>query len=275
MSTVISLASQKGGVAKSASALNLAMGLAREGKKVALLDTDPQGSAALSLGYKPDELPMTLASIMGKIIENKVLDLSEGIIHHQEQNCSIDLVPANKQLSGIESSLSNVIGKEQILKVYLDGIKDHYSYVIIDTPPWLGSLTINALVASEKVIVPVQANYLSLMGMEKLFETIVQVKRWFNPSISVDGILITMLDKRSTFAKEIVNLIHMTYGSSLKVFESEIPLSVKMAECSAEGKSIYAHDPNGKAAQAYMQFTKEVLGHGKVQERAKDQALEL
>ena len=126
-------------------------------------------------------------------------------------------------------------------------------------PALAGALTINALVATDKVIVPVQANYLSLMGMEKLFETIVQVKRWYNPSLSVDGILITMLDKRSNFAKEIVNLIHMTYGGSLGVFGSEIPLSVKMAECSAEGKSIYEHDPNGKAAQAYMQFTKEVL----------------
>jgi chromosome partitioning protein len=275
MSTVIALASQKGGVAKSASAVNLAMGLAREGKKVILIDTDPQGRAALSLGYKPDELPVTLASIMGKIIENKTVDLSEGIIHHHEQAYSIDLVPANKQLSGIEASLANAMGKEQMLKAYLDGIKDQYDFVILDTPPWLGTLTINALVATDKVIVPVQANYLSLMGMEKLFETIVQVKRWFNPSLSVDGILVTMLDKRSNFAKEIVNLIHMTYGGSLHIFESEIPLSVKMAECSAEGKSIYAHDPNGKAAQAYMQFTKEVVEHGKVQERTKDQAIEL
>jgi chromosome partitioning protein len=181
MSTVISLASQKGGVAKSASAVNLAMGLAREGKKVMLLDTDPQGSVALSLGYKPDELSISLATIIGRIIENKTTDLGDGIIHHQEQNCSIDLVPANKQLSGIEASLANVMGKEQMLKVYLDGVKDQYDYIILDTPPWLGTLTINALVATDKVIVPVQANYLSLMGMEKLFETIVQVKRWYNP----------------------------------------------------------------------------------------------
>lgn len=180
MSTIISLASQKGGVAKSASAVNLAIGLAREGNKVLLLDTDPQSSTALSFGYKPDELPITLATIMGKIIEGKTFDPSEGIIHHQEQSCSIDFDPATKQLSGIEASLSSVMGKEQILKEYLDRIKDQYDFVGIDTPPWLGTLTINALVASEKVIVPVQANYLSLMGMEKLFETIVQVKRWFN-----------------------------------------------------------------------------------------------
>lgn len=237
--------------------VSLGIGLAREGKRVLLVDMDAQASMTASLGYtQPDQMEVTLATVMEKIMEDKPLAAGEGILHHTE---NIDLMPANIELSGMEVSLVNVMGRETIFREYLKMVKDTYDVVILDTMPSLGMLTINALAAADEVLIPVQAQYLSIRGLEQLIRTIGRVKRQINPALSIGGILITMADMRTNYARDIVELLHTTYGGKLRIFENIIPLSVRAAESSAEGKSIYLHDPSGKVAGAYAALTKEVL----------------
>ncbi len=257
MEKIYSICNQKGGCAKTMTSVSLGIGLAREGKRVLLVDMDAQASMTASLGYtQPDQMEVTLATVMEKIMEDKPLAAGEGILHHTE---NIDLMPANIELSGMEVSLVNVMGRETIFREYLKMVKDTYDVVILDTMPSLGMLTINALAAADEVLIPVQAQYLSIRGLEQLIRTIGRVKRQINPALSIGGILITMADMRTNYAKDIVELLHTTYGGKLRIFENIIPLSVRAAESSAEGKSIYLHDPSGKVAGAYAALTKEVL----------------
>ena len=261
--TVIALVNQKGGTGKTQSTENLGIGLAKEGKKVLLVDMDPQGSLTISLGHpRADELPVTVADIMAKVLQEQPIEPGEGIIHHPE---GVDLMPANISLSGMEVSLVNVMSREKVLKDYIDSVKQNYDYVLIDCMPSLGMLTVNALAAADKLVIPVQAQYLSAKGLEQLLQTVNKVRRQINPKLKIDGILLTMVDGRTNYAKDISNLIRDTYGSKLKVYKTEIPHSVRAAEISAEGKSIFAHDPKGKVAEAYKNLTKEVL---KNEERA-------
>ena len=262
-SQVIALVNQKGGTGKTQSTENLGVGLASEGKKVLLVDMDPQGSLTISLGHpKADELPVTVADIMAKVLREEPIATGEGILHHPE---GVDLMPANISLSGMEVSLVNVMSREQVLKEYIDSVKGNYDYVLIDCMPSLGMLTVNALAAADRLVIPVQAQYLSVKGLEQLLQTVNKVRRQINPKLKIDGILLTMVDGRTNYAKDISNLIRDTYGSKLKVYKTEIPHSVRAAEISAEGKSIFAHDPKGKVAEAYKNLTKEVL---KNEERA-------
>lgn len=262
-SQVIALVNQKGGTGKTQSTENLGVGLASEGKKVLLVDMDPQGSLTISLGHpKADELPVTVADIMAKVLREEPIAPGEGILHHLE---GVDLMPANISLSGMEVSLVNVMSREQVLKEYIDSVKGNYDYVLIDCMPSLGMLTVNALAAADRLVIPVQAQYLSAKGLEQLLQTVNKVRRQINPKLKIDGILLTMVDGRTNYAKDISNLIRDTYGSKLKVYKTEIPHSVRAAEISAEGKSIFAHDPKGKVAEAYKNLTKEVL---KNEERA-------
>ncbi len=262
-SQVIALVNQKGGTGKTQSTENLGVGLASEGKKVLLVDMDPQGSLTISLGHpKADELPVTVADIMAKVLREEPIAPGEGILHHPE---GVDLMPANISLSGMEVSLVNVMSREQVLKEYIDSVKGNYDYVLIDCMPSLGMLTVNALAAADRLVIPVQAQYLSAKGLEQLLQTVNKVRRQINPKLKIDGILLTMVDGRTNYAKDISNLIRDTYGSKLKVYKTEIPHSVRAAEISAEGKSIFAHDSKGKVAEAYKNLTKEVL---KNEERA-------
>ena len=257
MEKIYSICNQKGGCAKTMTSVSLGIGLAREGKRVLLVDMDAQASMTASLGYtQPDQMEVTLATVMEKIMEDKPLAAGEGILHHTE---NIDLMPANIELSGMEVSLVNVMGRETIFREYLKMVKDTYDVVILDTMPSLGMLTINALAAADEVLIPVQAQYVSIRGLEQLIRTIGRVKRQINPALSIGGILITMADMRTNYARDIVELLHTTYGGKLRIFENIIPLSVRAAESSAEGKSIYLHDPSGKVAGAYAALTKEVL----------------
>lgn len=257
MEKIYSICNQKGGCAKTMTSVSLGIGLAREGKRVLLVDMDAQASMTASLGYtQPDQMEVTLATVMEKIMEDKPLAAGEGILHHTE---NIDLMPANIELSGMEVSLVNVMGRETIFREYLKMVKDTYDVVILDTMPSLGMLTINALATADEVLIPVQAQYLSIRGLEQLIRTIGRVKRQINPALSIGGILITMADMRTNYARDIVELLHTTYGGKLRIFENIIPLSVRAAESSAEGKSIYLHDPSGKVAGAYAALTKEVL----------------
>ncbi len=255
--TVIAVVNQKGGTAKTTTVENLGIGLARQGKKVLLVDTDPQGSLTISLGYpRPDELDVTLFDLLNKTINEAAVDAGEGILHQPE---GIDLIPANISLVGLEVALVNTMNRERVLKQFLEPIKGNYDYVLLDCMPSLGMLTVNALAAADAALVPVQANYLSAKGLEQLLQTINKVKRQINPKLRIEGILLTMVDGRTNYGKEISSLIRDTYGGHIKIFTAEIPRSVRAAEISAEGKSIFLHDPKGKVAESYQDLTKEVL----------------
>ena len=267
---IIAIANQKGGVGKTTTCANLGIGLAQAGKKVLLIDGDPQGSLTISLGNpQPDKLPFTLSDAMGKILMDQPIRPGEGILHHAE---GVDLMPADIQLSGMEVSLVNAMSRETILRQYLDTLKGQYSHILIDCQPSLGMLTVNALAAANRIIIPVQAEYLPAKGLEQLLSTVSKVKRQINPKLQIDGILLTMVDNRTNFAKEIAALLRDTYGSKIKVFGTEIPHSVRAKEISAEGKSIFAHDPGGKVAEGYRNLTKEVL---KMQEEVENRPLTL
>ena len=261
MCRVIAISNQKGGVGKTTTTVNLGIGLARQGKKVLLIDADPQGSLTASLGYvEPDEIGTTLATIMMAIINEKEFEITDGILHHKE---NVDLLPANIELSALEVTMGNVMSRELIMKEYIEAVRTEYDYILIDCMPSLGLMTINALVAADSVLIPVQAAYLPVKGLQQLIKTILTVKKRLNRKLAIEGILLTMVDFRTNYARDIASRVHTTYGSQIEVFENVIPMSVKAAETSAEGKSIYMHCPKGKVAEAYMKLTQEVLNNEK------------
>ena len=257
MAKITAICNQKGGVGKTVTAVNLGIGLARAGKKVLLVDMDAQGSLTASLGYqRPDQMENTLATILGRIILDEPVSPGEGILHQAE---AVDLLPANIELSGLEVTLVNTMSRETILRDYLNSVRDQYDVILLDCCPSLGMLTINALAAADQVLIPMQAHYLSIKGLEQLIRTISNVKRKINPGLEIAGILITMADLRTTYSREIIELLRNSYGDKLRIFNSIIPQSIRAAETSAEGRSIYLHDPAGKVSAAYAALTQEVL----------------
>lgn len=264
---VIAIANQKGGVGKTTTAASLGVGLVRQGKKVMLIDADPQGSLSLSLGIeKPDNLETTIANVMERIVEDKEIEPGFAIVQTKE---GIDLMPANIELSGIEVRLVNEMSRERVLKRYVDSKRQDYDFIIIDCMPSLGMMTFNALCSADSVIIPTTPEFLSAKGLEQLLGTINRVRRHINPALKIDGILITMVDNRTRFGKGLTDLIRQQYGKYPTVFNTVIPRSVRTVECAAEGKSIYLHDKNGKVAEAYRNFTKEVMDNGKERQRIK------
>ena len=264
---VIAITNQKGGVGKTTSTVNLGVGLVREGKTVLLIDADPQGSLTVCMGVQnPDSLECSLATVMNDIMEDRPIDPRRGILTHRE---GPDLMPANIELSGLETSLFNAMSREFVLRNYVDMVQKDYDYILIDCMPSLGMMTINALVAADSLIIPSQPSYLSAKGLDLLMRSVSKVKRSINPGLRVDGILLTMVDRRTKNAVEIIDALRTSYQNRLRVFSTEIPRSVRAAEASVTGGSIFEYDGEGKVAQAYERLAKEVLG---LEERAKDQS---
>lgn len=248
---------KNGGVGKTTTTVNLGNGLARKGKKVLLIDLDPQGDLTTSLGYKnQDDMSVTIKNLMEKVIQEIPINKNEGILQNAE---GIKLVPANIELEALDISLFKYINKENILKQYIDEIKEDYDYILIDCRPSLGLLTINALATADSVIIPVQAQYLPLKGMTQLIQTIDKTRVQINPKLKIDGILLTIADMKTNLTKATIETLRNNYGKRIKVYDTVIPMGVKAAESTIEGKSIYAYDKKSKPAIAYEEFTKEVL----------------
>ena len=262
---VIALTNQKGGVGKTTTAVNLGVCLSKQGKKVLLVDADAQANLTMSLGYpRPDDLPISLATIMQDIIDDKPFDVQKGILHHSE---GVDLLPSNIELSGLEVRLINAISRERVLTTCINEVKKNYDYVLIDCMPSLGMLTINALAAADSVVIPTQPHYLSAKGLELLLRSVSKVRRQINPHLRIEGILMTMVMPRTNISKEVTALVRSAYGQNIKVFDAQIPHSIRAVEATAEGKSIFAYDKGGKVAAAYEQFGKEVAHIGEKQKK--------
>lgn len=257
MCKVIVIGNQKGGVGKTTTTSNLGIGLAKKGKKVLLIDADAQGSLTASLGFQePDKLDVSLATIMANIINEEDMEPDYGILKHDE---GVDLMPGNIELSGLEVSLVNVMSRELVLRTYIEQQKDRYDYILIDCMPSLGMITINALAASDEVLIPVEASYLPIKGLQQLLKTIGKVRRQINPTLQISGILFSLVNARTKDARDNMDLLHNVYGSQLRIFESYIPFSVRMKEAVREGESIYKYEPGGNVALAFEKLTEEVL----------------
>jgi chromosome partitioning protein len=256
MGRVISFANQKGGVAKTTTTLNLGVAFAEQDLKVLLVDLDPQGNLTMSQGLNPDSIERSMFDVLVHR-----LPIQE-VIQHAE----VDLAVSSIDLAGAELALSSMIGRERALEKALVGVRDNYDYVLIDTPPSLGLLTINALVASNGVIVPVQCEYLSLRGLVQLENTLSMIRENLNPQVEIEGILPTMYDSRTLHSREAVEILQENFGEL--VFDTKIRKTVRYAEAPVKGTSVLKYDPSGSAAEAYRELAKEVLNGAQAREHA-------
>ena len=256
VATVLAFANQKGGVAKTTSTLNLAAALGEQGFKVLCIDMDPQGNLTMSQGLNPDSIERSMFDVL---VHRLPID---HVIHQTE----VDLAVSSIDLAGAELALSSMIGRERALEKALMAAKHEYDYILIDTPPSLGLLTINALVAADGVIVPVQCEYLSLRGLVQLENTMAMIRENLNPNVQIVGILPTMYDRRTLHAREAVEILEENFGEL--VFKTKIKKTIRYAEAPVKGSSVLKYDPSGNAAEAYRQLAKEVLNGAKARQHA-------
>jgi chromosome partitioning protein len=248
---VIAFANQKGGVAKTTTTLNLAAAFAERGHRVLCVDMDPQGNLTMSQGIDPDTLEQSMFDVL-------VYDISiREVIRRRE----VDVACASIDLAGAEIAMSTKIGRERSLDKALKGVREIYDFICIDTPPSLGLLTINALTAADKVIVPVQCEYLSMRGLIQLQNTLSMIRENLNPDVDIAGILPTMVDSRTLHAKEAIQILEENFGD--RVFGARIRKTIRFAEAPVKGMSVLKYDPSGTAADAYRQLAKEVLSNGR------------
>lgn len=257
MCRVIAVANQKGGVSKTTTSINLGVALVRLGKRVALVDADPQGHLTLGLGFSK-KIRVSLKNMMENIIMGMEFDPMEAVLRHKE---GIDVIPSNKMLTGTDLSLITVENREKVLKEYLELLEDNYDYIIIDCMPSLGMLTINALSAADSVLIPVQPQYYAADGLVELLSVVKGIKQRFNPGLEIEGILFTMDSSRYNNSKRNKQAVKMAYGKEMRIFEKSIPRSEAIAETASEGVSIFAYDSRSKGAKSYAELAEEVLNH--------------
>lgn len=265
---VIAICNQKGGVGKTTTTLNLGAGMALEGKRVLLVDADPQNDLTGALGWNGDQLESSLGRLMYMATQDYKPTTDEAILHHNE---GFDLIPSNLELSSMESQLVNAMSREKVLDNLLKPLKDKYDYILIDCMPSLGMLTINAMTAADEVIIPVQAQYLPAKGMTQLMRSISMVRTHTNENLKIAGIVMTLVDGRTNLAKDVINSIRTSYGMAIRIYDTQIPMAVKAAEASKTGKSIFEYDASSKPAQAYKALTKEVISDAE-RNRKRDKA---
>lgn len=261
---VIAICNQKGGVTKSASTVHLAAALTKLDYKVLVIDADSQASLTKNLGFRDiKEDDFTIATLfINQILINDgdeaifdELEPGDGILEHEE---GFDLFPSNILLAGLEKKLGEVYRKEEILKNYVDMERPYYDFILIDCMPSLGLITVNSLAAADSVLIPAEADLTSANGIQDIITSIEKMKRAINPNLEIEGILLAKVDLRTNYAREMRELIIEAYKERVKFFEKDIPATIKVAECAAIGKSIFSHDPKGKAAEAYMSLAREV-----------------
>ena len=255
MGEIIVVTSGKGGVGKTTTAVNLGVSLVQQGKKVLLIDADAQANLTMALGYnRPDDIPITLSTVMQNIIDDKTLDASQGIIHHRE---GVDLLPSNIELSGFEVRLINAMSRERVLKTYVNEVKKNYDYVLIDCMPSLGMITINALAAADSVIIPVQCEYFALEGISKLLNTIKIIKSKLNPKLEIEGFLLTMYDSRLRLANQIYDEVKRHFQEL--VFKTVIQRNVKLSESPSHGLPVILYDAESNGAKNHLALAKEII----------------
>jgi len=261
--TIYAISNQKGGCGKTTLTLNLGASLARAGKKVLLIDADPQANMTMALGYsQPDELPITLPHVLNDLIQHQMKAENSELVKSKSyimQSQGMDFIPSSIELTAIENILINTMSRENVMKKFLNYIKGDYEVVLIDTMPSLNFITINALTAADKVLIPLQPQFFSAKGLEMLLGTIANVRENINPSLQIEGALVTMFDNRINFHKEVVNSVCNAYGEHFKIFNTKIPISVRTTESQSQGISLFEHDPKGKVTQSYELFAKELI----------------
>ena len=259
MCRIIAIASQKGGTSKTTTCRNLATILSEKGYKVLVIDSDNQSNLTDCFGIeRPEELEITLYDLMEKVIMEEDLPKKEAYIITKE---GIDIIPASIKLSDIEMKLVSAMSREYILRTIIDEVKEDYQFILIDSMPSLGLMTLNVLAACDSVLIPATAEYLSAKGLELLLKTIFKIKKRINKNISFEGILLTMFESRTNLSRDILNMIKDSYGDYIRVFDTVIPRSVKVGEANANSKSITEYMPNNKAAIAYNDFVDELLSY--------------